>query len=177
MQEYLTDAIVLRTESRREFDEQVELYTKELGRVSARVIGGRRNLSKLAGHLDPLNLVTIRLVKKGGFTVTDVLTVSRFPRLRENVGVLGYALELSFLIRSTMPKLAPDFHVWYEFLRALKSRWINIKLFLKLLGYDPMHASCESCGKREIVYFTTSDHSFLCNGCRAQFPERGVVYI
>ena len=77
--EYCTEAIVLgRRENGPSYNRFVDLYTKELGLLEARVVGGRRITSKLSPHLDFGNLALLRLVSKNQFTVDDALTEERF---------------------------------------------------------------------------------------------------
>lgn len=73
MQEYATPAFVLDVQPAGEYDARVFLFTKELGRVTARAKSIRKINSKLAGHLQPLMLSTVRLVEKHGFQVVDAL--------------------------------------------------------------------------------------------------------
>ena len=78
--EYFTEAVVLDKEPSGEFDSIAHLYTQELGRVSASVTSARKILSKLNSHLEPLNLVQVRLVEKNRFHVADVLKTGALDR-------------------------------------------------------------------------------------------------
>lgn len=175
MKEYLTQAIVLRVSPRGEFDRFLDLYTKVLGRVGARVIGGRRILSKLSPHLQDLTLINVRLVKKGGFTVTDALEQDRFLSLKKNPRDFVKAQDLIFLIRELVPKAAPDLRLWHEVARALQTDNWNFRVFLKLLGYDPAGAACEICGAKKVAAFYPGDQSFLCFKCSGKFPKNKLV--
>src|ERR1051325_9149952 len=102
MREFLTEAIVLSNDPGRGFDGRVHLYTEKLGKISARVSGGKKILSKLSPHLDPLNLSLVRLVKKGGITLVDTLTLDRFTAVRNNLGSLASALDVLALLKSSV---------------------------------------------------------------------------
>ncbi|MDI6820555.1 MAG: recombination protein O N-terminal domain-containing protein [Patescibacteria group bacterium] len=170
MKDYITEAIVLGIKPYRETDREVQLYTKDFGRITAKVIAGRKPLSKFSPHLDVLNLVTVRLVKKEGFTITDALTENRFSLLRQNRGSLRRALELAFIVKIFAPFHVSDLNLWHSLIRVFKKAFIDFGFFLKIFGYDPKAAKCENCGDKEISYFSLIDHSYLCANCRTKIP-------
>ncbi len=161
MREHLTPAIVLGSKPVGEYDRLVDLYTKELGRLRARVIGGLKVASKLSPHLDVGNLVDVRLVYKNQFTVTDVLGRGRF----QGVGFW----RAIFFIKSLVPERNPDFRLWHEILGGLKASKVKTRNLLRILGYDPLLAECVGCGARQVAYFHTQDQSFLCSFCSQKF--------
>ena len=177
MKEYLTEAFVLDVKPSREQDSTADLYTKELGRLKVRVVGGRKSLSKFSPHLSVPNLITARLVKKGGFTLADVMTNDNFRRLRERGSDFAKVLELVFLLRKLVPLASPDLHLWYALLRALREVRISYRTFLKILGYDASGARCELCRSKSVSYFSFRDQSFLCSGCHVKFPANELVYM
>ncbi len=177
MKEYLTPAIVLRTGPRGEFDRFVDLYTRNFGRIGARVVGGRRILSKLTPHLSVMSVANVRLVQKGGFTVTDALAQSGYSAFKKNIGQFSKFQDLIFLIREMAPKGLADLRLWHEFLRSFQTTRINFRIFLKLLGYDPVIASCELCGRGKVDYFYVGDQSFLCVKCSGQIPKNKLILI
>lgn len=177
MKEYITDAIVLGTKPVRESDKTVALFTKELGRVEVKVVAARKTLSKFTPHLDPLNLVHVRLVKKNNFTLTDVLTENRFAPIRESTRIFGAALQLISLLDELLAVSQPEPRLWHALVRALEEGKINIPLFLKLLGYDPLYASCARCHARHISAFLRKEQAFLCSNCARAFPESEIILI
>ncbi|MCP6720166.1 MAG: DNA repair protein RecO [Patescibacteria group bacterium] len=169
MKEYLTEAVVLNVKPYKETDRLVDLYTKDFGRVVAKVTGGRRATSKLSPHLDTMSLVETRLIQKNRFTVADVMVKERFRFLREDLRKNSSALKLMFLLRSLVPELTPDLQFWHHLIRSLKQGKVSTRTFLELLGYNPLLASCESCYAREISHFSLVDQSFLCRQCSLKF--------
>ena len=89
MNEFVTEAIVLGSYTRGEYDKYTVLFTYTFGKIEARVVSGSKPQSKLFPHLDTLNHVTVRLARKTRFVVTDVLTRNRFTNLRMIVFELG----------------------------------------------------------------------------------------
>jgi len=175
--EYITEAIVLGTKPYHDLDKVVDFYTKDLGRVEGRVISARKILSKFSPHLNLPNLVKVRLVKKGNFTVTDVVTEDCFDRLRKNTKAFRYFLELFFLLRALLPVGSPDLRLWHYLVKSLNKGLVDFRIFLKILGYDPIHAQCEICGDKKTAFFYIGDQSFLCNKCSVKFPEKELIYI
>lgn len=176
MLEYLTQAVVLNYRPRKENDRMVDLYTKEFGRLEARVIGGRRILSKLAPHLDLCNVVTVRLVEKNQITVTDVLTDERFPKERSNPHFYPSAFKILSLIRAITPPAIPDLRLWHHLIRSLKTADGSVRSFLKILGYDPVYAACDHCRKSPVSFFRLKDQSFFCKDCGFKAKADELIY-
>ena len=66
MQEYVTEAVVLDAVPSAELDVRVSLFTKKFGKLVARAKSVKKITSKLAGHLEPGNVVKIRLFGEKG---------------------------------------------------------------------------------------------------------------
>jgi DNA repair protein RecO len=165
MVEYLTQAIVLNSRPQKENDRTVDIYTKNFGRLRVRVIGGRRILSKLAPHLDVFNIVTVRLVEKNQITVTDVLTDERFGKDRQNSRFYPSAFKIFSMVRALTPLAAPDLRLWHYLVKSLRDADGDVAALLKIFGYDPIHASCDSCGNHPVKFFRAKDQSFFCKNC------------
>ncbi len=177
MREYVSDAIVLGIEPSREYDRAVTLFTKELGRIRARVTGGAKILSKFAPHLDPMNRVQVRLAHKKGFTLTDALTVNRFAAMKHDANVFGAALRMLTLIGALAPEAEPDARVWHELVRALECGKPDIQTIASHFGYDLDRAECERCGARPAPYFAFATHALLCANCSVRIPENALLLL
>ena len=158
MVEYYTKALVLGRAPRGDLDGTLTLYTKELGRVSAKVKSLRKLTSKLSGHLTPGRLVNVRIVEMGGDTkqVVDALSLPSKTSLEF----------LKFL--NFIRQMAPDLHLWHELEQeALKGTGgkDTYKRIISIMGYDAKNAICDNCGSVKIAYFAPRDIMFLCNRC------------
>ena len=162
MTEYLTQAVVLGYRPQKENDRLVDLYTKDFGRLEVRVIGGRRILSKLSPHLDLFNLATVRLVEKKSVTLTDVLSDDDFGKERRSPDFYPKFLKILSLVRALTPKAMPDTHLWHYLVKGLKTGNGDVRTLLKVLGYDPQHAACDSCNRSPVSVFRIKDQSFFC---------------
>lgn len=152
MKEVVTDAVVLDTEPQGEADTKVFLYTRELGKVLARAKSVRKITSKLAAHLEPLTLVKLRLIEKNGFQIADALMADRLPASH---------LKILALINGLTFEGEPDYHLW----SLIKSGVNSPSAFLKILGFDPLLATCALCSRANPEYFSFGDQSFFCKSC------------
>ncbi len=177
MKEFVTHALVLRVERSREYDRVATLFTKDLGRVRVKVTSGARLLSKFAPHLDPLNLVRVRLAHKNGYTLTDVLTEERFAAMRKDSARFGRALRAAALVLALSAEGEPDLRIWHELVRALTDDALVLRSLLAYFGYDVAHASCERCGANPAPQFAVPLHALLCMGCAATLPEHALLLI
>lgn len=165
-----------RRENGSSYNRFADLYTKELGFVEARVVGGRRITSKLSPHLDFGNLSFVRLVHKNQFTVADALTEERFFSGGLNIEAFERFSRLVFLFRELLPRLVPDARVWEALLWGLRRGEVNCRMFLSLLGYGA-HAECGHCGRSQSHVFFVPDQHFLCESCSRGAPSRTIIVL
>lgn len=172
MKEYVTEAIVLGTRPVGEADRLVDIYTKALGRVELKATGGRKIVSKLAPHLGTGHAVLVRFVAQRQMTATDAL-MTRGYLCHADTAFAVHALGLFALCRALLPLEVRDDRVWYELVRSLDARRIELRTFLKLFGYDVTHAECARCGSREVAAFHAAQQEFWCARCGARRSFEG----
>jgi len=177
MKEIVTKAIVLSITPLKEKDSMTSLFTDELGVIDARVVGAKKPLSKFAQHLDPINLVTVRLVKKNIFTVTDVLEENRFNKIRKDQKKFSEGIKIICLLQALLPREFPEGELWHHVVRLFTNGESDVHSVLKILGYDVRHATCGMCGKSSITSFSQESQMFLCGECGMKFPPSDILYI
>lgn len=150
--EYSTQAIVLAKEPSGEADAQVFLYTRTLGKVMAKAIGARKILSKLNSHLEPLNVVYVRLIGKNRWHVADALKIGTLPS-----GVMA-GLDL---VREIAPDEDADAELW----ALLSSGIFDKNDVLRVLGFGKELATCQSCGRQNDLKFSTAHLAYFCVNC------------
>ena len=128
MQEYVTEAVVLDTVPSAELDVRVSLFTKKFGKLVARAKSVKKITSKLAGHLEPGNVVKIRLLGKKGFKLVDA------PKEKEG----SINPPDLYLLNQILHEAEPDHELW-ELLTGGAFRWHEA---LRILGWDPAAADC-----------------------------------
>ncbi len=174
MTEYFTSALVLDTEDSAEFDKSIYLYTKELGKVVAKAKSIRKITSKLAGHLQPLNFVRIRLVEKKGFQITDALDLERIKPSQQALAVLQFIKEMTF-------ELQPDKNLWSIIKKTFQdlknNKEISYQPLLRALGFAPDFARCNVCDSKLVAYFSKSEQVFLCRRCVLKVSQDEVILI
>ena len=174
MIELVTEGVVLSRESGRRFDDRYIVFTKEAGKVTAHATGTRRIVSKLAPHLEPGTLAQLRIVRRSpdcGARIVDALEVSRMVDGEFMCLVRGVAL--------LAPELERDIPL-FTVLRAGVVFGIGgsrvVRPILARMGFDPVSASCASCGARSVAYFVPEDILFVCRICARRLPEGREVW-
>lgn len=162
MTEILTEAVVLDKKPVAETDANVILYTKYLGKITARATGARKITSKLNAHLEPLNLVKVRIVYKNRYQITDALTIDRFKQFDK----LSNALTMINFIEEMTVKEDNDYRLWHALRNSFYKGNLSYNELLKIFGFDPQFAVCAICGAKA-KKFIVKDLSFLCGKCSA----------
>ncbi len=174
MKEYFTSAIVLDEENSGEVDKLIYLYTKELGRVTAKAKSIRKITSKLAGHLQPFNFVNVRLVEKNGFQIVDALLVAKIKKSKDLLARLQFIKEITFDIQ-------PDKRFWHAIKKTVqdfeKNKKISYKNLLEVLGFATDFARCNNCDIRTVSHFHKKEQLFFCRRCALKIPADEIILI
>lgn len=177
MREYIISAIVLDREPLREEDELFSFFSRDMGYIRAKAISSRKLRSKFSSHLDPMSLVTIRLVGEHGFTIADALVTDRFSKIRKSPYQKKLMFRIMAFLKEFFPEGGADNAVWDFLEKNLGEGKIDIRGFLSLLGFDAMHAACASCKNEVVVAFFIDNHSFLCKKCVSKINDSRLLYI
>jgi len=114
---YDLEAIILRREDFRENDLLVTVYSRGHGRIKLQARGAKRIKSKLAGHLEPVNLCLLSVVKGRLFNqLIGAETVNFFVGIKYNLIKLAYASYMIELVDRLVGEGQKDEKV-YELLR------------------------------------------------------------
>ncbi len=160
MFQVVTDAIVLDKEFTYDAHVRVHLFTKECGKIVGKATSARKITSKLGAHLEPLALSAVQFVQKNHLPqITDALAKRRLP---------PEAMPVLRMVRMLAPEYEPDQELW----ALLAGESPSPSRVLAVLGYDPLFASCEWCGKPP-SHFSLKTLFFVCAGC---VPRCGASY-
>lgn len=183
MTEYFTEAIVLDRKESGEADGLLILYTQDLGKITAKAKSLRKITSKLSGHLQPLNLVKVRLIEKNGFQAVDALSING-RGFKKETAIFAKFLRILDFIREMTFELHPDYRLWTAMKKLFShdggqniEEKIIYRGLLKILGFDPQFAECALCRKKEAKFFLKEDHLFFCGDCGWKNKEDEVVLI
>lgn len=154
MVEHFTEAIVLDKEDLRDFDSRICLYSRDLGKVMAKATSVRKIVSKLAAHLEPGNLIQVRLVGKNAFQIVDALKISSFPKTPQTITSLN-------LIRELTPEGQSDNELW----QLIKAGDLSGGKLLGVLGFGQQFAACQNCGADDPAHFLLNELAYYCAVC------------
>jgi recombinational DNA repair protein (RecF pathway) len=147
MYEHVSQALVLARYPHGEADLRISLFTRDIGRLVATAISGRKITSKLSPHLQEGSVVSVRLIEQKGIRVADALTVK--PGVR--------TLEECLLLDRLIPENVPEPEVW----RISTASRVDWDAVLASLGWDPGQGTCSACEKKPAVFVVRSQE-FLC---------------
>ncbi len=179
-------AIILNRSDYRESDSLNTVYTRDFGKLALVARGTKKIKSKLAGHLEPISLADILIIKGKGFDyVGSALTRNAYLNIKDNLNKIYYAGRAINWFSRLVRDAEPD-----ERLFLLLSRWLEVldnypseeftkesgELYftffaLKLmseLGYKPEMYECLNCrqkikpGKN---YFNLKNGGLVCGDC------------
>jgi recombinational DNA repair protein (RecF pathway) len=164
MREYVSRAVVLSKETRGgHADARYSFFTERYGKIAARAKSSRKIVSKLAGHLEPGTLASVRVIETYGVQVIDALKIAR-------VDVpIGHLASLNDLL----PEWEPDVALWSELGQPVFS-WTNT---LAILGWDPRGAVCAICGRGDAPHFFTPRQEFFCTSCASKFRPNQLLLV
>lgn len=162
MHEYQSEAVVLDAAPVGEADTRFSLFTERFGRIVARAKSARKITSKLTPHLQVGDVADVRIVEKNGLRLADALKSRRLPHAPNDLRMLN----------RMMHDAERDSGLW----QTLQSPAYDWRAMLKLLGWDPTHASCIHCARRATA-FLIGTQEFACNVHASKLPPSGVVSI
>jgi len=181
MRGYKTEGVVLRHVASGEADRIVVLYTPEYGKLRAVAKGVRRVKSKLAGHLELLNRVSVSLAEGRSMdTVTETETVQAYRGVREDLERLSAAMFMAELVDGIAVEQAPSQPAYALLTASLElletaerpgqaARCFQVQM-LALSGFGPELRKCVQCDAE----LEPRDHAFtvvgggiICPACRA----------
>jgi len=163
MQEYVSEAIVLKKQPLGDRDSRHTQFTRRFGKRVAKAKSARKITSKLAGHLEPGNVVRVRLIEKNGLQIADALKETRLEVSPEDCSLLS----------DLLPELGSEPALWAN-CRVGKFVWRDI---LRALGWDPDYAMCAACGSREVFSFYIPSQEFFCRRCASKLGKVEIVLI
>jgi recombinational DNA repair protein (RecF pathway) len=163
MQEYVTNALVLRKDSLGDLDGRYTLFTERFGKISAKAKSSRKITSKLAPHLEPGMVSKVRVLETKGTQLIDALKSDRLPASMNSLYVLSQLL----------PDGEPEPELW----AMIAENNLIWKKILSVLGWDPEGAMCAVCGIRPGEYFYTPRQEFYCSICASKARRDAVIFI
>lgn len=163
MQEYVTDAVILRKDPLGDLDGRYTLFTKRFGKIVGKAKSSRKVTSKLAPHLEPGIVAKVRFVEAKGTQLIDAL---KSERLTLSLGDLHFLSQL-------LPDAEPEPALW-ELVAGGGFAWPRA---LAILGWDPEGAECVACGASAPSYFYITRQEFYCRTHASKARKDAVISI
>jgi len=163
MQEYVTDAIVLKKDPLGDLDGRYTLFTKRFGKIVAKAKSSRKITSKLASHLEPGTVTKVRFIETKGTQLIDAL---KSGQVSLPIGDLQ-------LLSQIVPDAEPEPALW-ELLAGGGFAWAPA---LAILGWDPEGAECVTCGEKRPRYFYITHQEFYCRTHASKARKDAVISI
>ncbi len=157
---YNIKAIILNRRPFSEDDGRVAVYSLERGKLELTVRGLKKIKSKLAGHLEPLNLADIMVARGRAYdyvgTAVSENCYGGIKRDLEKLNAAGQAVKM--VDKLIKPGVADKeiFGLLADYLAVLNSAKSGFNIlnsffifkFLAKLGHKPEMYSCVNCGKK-----------------------------
>jgi len=154
-------SIVLSRQDFNEKDVLVTVYNKEKGKIGLVARGAKKNNSKLAGHIEPLNFVDLMFIKGRKINyIGSVRNIENFLKVKSNLDKLNLSLKISRKYKNMVKEGDGDadvFKLIYESFSFLENN-DNIDLdffyslfilkFFYLLGFSLELNNCVSCSSK-----------------------------
>jgi DNA repair protein RecO (recombination protein O) len=156
-----TEAVVLTKINFGDSSNIVSLFTKDSGKISAIVKGGKTSKAGTSKFIDPPNHIQIVLYNKPSREVqliSGAEIISHYPRVKEDYEKLKYAYAVVELLKKILPDNEVNYRLFKGVLRIFDvleegkeqpeiSFGRFLMFFLKESGYEFQITSCASCGK------------------------------
>jgi len=182
-----TPAIILNRQEYREHDVLVTVYTPIRGRLQLVARGAKKLKSKLAGHIEPLTMADIMIIRGRGYDyLGSSLTRESYYNLRSDLNKLyfaGQALSIYLRLTEESPEEPDLFFLLSEWLSYIDSYSVDVELdknkgnlllavfifrFLSQTGNRPELRFCVAC-RRAITsggnFFDFSAGGLICEPC------------
>jgi DNA repair protein RecO (recombination protein O) len=180
-----TEAVVLSKINYGDSSIIASLYSKETGRMSVIIKGGRSPKSKIGMMIDPLNHLEIVFYKKESRDVqilSGAEIISHFHHLKEDLERLKYSYAVIELVKKLSPENEPNLKILKGIVRILSlfdssnerpeilfGRFFLF--FIEEVGYELQLLKCSVCGKDDLnnkILGYNYDRGLLCEKCKAE---------
>lgn len=190
---YPLEAIVLDRTYHREYDSRISIFSRERGRQELVVRGTRRPKSKLAGHIEPMSLVDLLVVKGKQYDYAgSAVGRDSFTGIKNDLDRIRQGARIIRFFRRAVERDEPDarlFELLHSSLKSLdrckevmaekEEQGLAFALrFLALSGYQPQLERCLACDcglEKKAAYFAYADGGLICADCGKEKKEKLII--
>ncbi len=179
-----TRALILNIKDYKESDALVLVYSKDYGRLNLLLRGAKKTESKMIGHLQPISLARLMIIKGRTFDYVGAAISERtYQSIRADINKLFYVGKMFSLFISQVKDNEKDeklFKLLEKYLdlielednfnmEAGKMYYLQFSLrLITILGYQPELRNCISCKKKLEKgknFFDLREGGIVCNTC------------
>lgn len=174
-----TKAIVLSRRNCNDYDSLISCYSLDFGKICLLAKGLKRPKAKLAGHLEPLNIIDLMIIKgRERDYIGSAISEDSFLNIKRNYYLVDIAGRSINFLNGLIFQNQADYNIFLilkDFLTELNNLKDNDKKaevyliffqlrLLDILGYDFDFSHCSVCNKGS-VFFNFFDKEVLCQDC------------
>ena len=183
-----SEALIIRRNDWRENDSRVVLYTRKFGKLSLVARGAKKLRSKIAGHIEPISLGDIMILKGRAYDyLGSAIIKNAFLNIKNDLNAIYFVGAALALFDTHVKEGDPDnelfvfFVSWLDTVDTLLTAplvkdegellydYFAIRLF-SILGYKPELYHCLECRgqiKPGTNYFNLRLGGLICENCLA----------
>lgn len=184
-----SEGLIIRRNDWRENDSRVVLYTKKFGKLSLVARGAKKFKSKLAGHIEPINLIDAMILPGRSYDyLGSAITRGAYLNIKSDLNSL-YFVGLALALFDNLVKEEAEDEELFNFLISWLDNINNnfavsltkdigellynyfVMGLLTILGYKPELYYCLECHQkinREKNYFNLRQGGLICSACLAK---------
>jgi len=179
-QTFNTRAVILDRKDYREDDSRIVVFSQERGKMGLVARGAKKLKSKLSGHIEPLTLSRLMVVKGKDIDYVGTAKGEEFYLdIRDDLFSLCWAGKAMKALDDMTREGEEGDHgavfSWIsDYLRLLPSVpgpkkeaffWLATMRLMALQGFGPDFGACSVCGNSEANVFSLIDKAVFCRSC------------
>ena len=194
MNNFVTDAINLKSYNLSEADKIIVMYSKEKGLIRGVAKGVKKPKSKLGARMDLLVANKLMLYKgKNMDTICQAEALNTFHKIRQNMDKIFYSMYISEVVNNFGVEEDPCSKEIYNLLYKALERVSNadekveiliavLKFQLKMMqisGFGIELETCLCCGghvKDEKMFFSDKIGGIVCSHCNENYGYKTVMH-
>lgn len=187
-----TEAVVLSKLNYGDTSLIVSLFTKELGKISAILKGGRSPKTKLGLKVDPVNYIEVVFYNKSTRDlqlISSADIIEHYPGIKAELEKLKYAYSIIELVKNLTPEHEQNPRLFKGMIRIFsllesspeKANTIFARFllfFLKETGYPVQLEKCSSCRINDLkgvqLYYDFAS-GLLCEKCAEEYAGSVII--
>ena len=184
MQNFVTNAINLKSYNLSESDKIIVMYSKDKGIIRGVAKGVKKTTSKLGGRMDMLIANKLMLHKgKNLDTICQAEAINTFKNTRNDMNKLFYSIYCSEIVHNfgieNDPNSSEIYDLFYTTLQSISQSKNKVELLISVLkfqlklmhitGYSLELENCVECGcpiYKENIYFSAEKGGIVCPKCK-----------